>query len=126
MSCQLKNCNCQKYAKKEQYRQAKRKHPLIDNPLDGWQCTEAEEKTCSDFKPYPPPTTEEQFKVRQEEILKDIPLEFRGAIAYLAWEQGHSYGYDEVLIHVHELADNLKEPIKKYRERIFLDSQPQA
>jgi len=125
MSCQSKH-TCPKYMKKQEYHQAKKKFPRIANPLEKWHCDEAEEKICSDFKPYPPPTTAEQFEVKQTEILKDIPLEFRGAIAYLAWEQGHSYGYDEVLIHVHELADNLKEPIKKYRERIFFDSQPQA
>ena len=62
--------------------------------------------------------TVEQFEAKQAELLADIPQEFHAAIRYHAWEQGHSAGYEEVLIYVSDLADALTQPIKDYTKRI--------
>lgn len=61
---------------------------------------------------------DQEFADKQAELLKDIPEEFRGALSHMAWEEGHSYGYDEVLSHLREYVDSLKEPIQKFRERV--------
>jgi hypothetical protein len=58
------------------------------------------------------------FQEKENVILSEIPEEFRGAISYQAYEEGHAFGYEEVLIHVRNLVDTIKEPIRKYTERI--------
>lgn len=60
----------------------------------------------------------QEFEQREEEILKDIPEEFHSAVRWHAYGQGHAFGREEVLIHVHDLVDMLKEPIVKYTERL--------
>lgn len=60
----------------------------------------------------------DEFNRKCEEKLKDIPQEFHGAIHYIAYDMGHSFGYDEVYNILSDLAYHLKEPIKKYTERI--------
>jgi len=62
--------------------------------------------------------TNEEFRQKEEELLKDIPPEFRSAISYHAWEQGHSAGYGEVLIYVSDLADALAPAIRAFVSRI--------
>lgn len=62
--------------------------------------------------------TAEDFNKKEKEILNEIPEEFQGAISYQAYEDGHAYGYEEVLIHVRNLVDTIKEPIEKYTKRI--------
>lgn len=61
----------------------------------------------------------QEFEQRQEEILKDIPEEFHSAVRWHAYDYGHAYGHEEVLIHVQNLVDMLKEPIVKYTERLI-------
>ena len=61
---------------------------------------------------------EKEFEQRQDEILKDIPQEFHSAVSWNAYERGHAYGHEEVLIHVQNLVDMLKEPIAKYTDRL--------
>lgn len=61
----------------------------------------------------------QEFEQRQEEILKDIPEEFHSAVRWHAYDHGHAYGHEEVLIHVQNLVDMLKEPIVKYTERLI-------
>lgn len=62
--------------------------------------------------------TYQEFADKQKELLKDIPEELRCALSQIAWEEGHSYGYDEVLGHLREYVYTLQEPIKKYTKRI--------
>lgn len=62
--------------------------------------------------------TDKEFPDRQNEILSVLPQEFHGAVSHYAWEQGHAYGYEEVLIHLEELVDMLNVPIQNYRNRI--------
>ena len=63
--------------------------------------------------------TENEFETKQTELLKNIPEEFHAAIKNVAWQEGHSYGYEEVLIHLGNLVDALQEPIKNYTNKIF-------
>lgn len=88
---------------------------LCQNP----KCTEAIEKFCGTFKPFPPPITEKEFADKQAEILQNIPKEFRGRLSYMAWQQGHSAGYEEVILDLKELVDNLEEPIKEFEKRLI-------
>lgn len=60
----------------------------------------------------------ENFEQRQDEILKEIPEEFHSAVSWHAYDRGHAYGHEEVLIHVQNLVDMLKDPIIKYTERL--------
>lgn len=75
---------------------------------------------CDFYKPNPPRMTKEEFNIKEAEILKDLPEEFRSAISYMAYEIGHSAGYEECLIYVKEYVSNLKEPIEKFQKRITL------
>lgn len=65
----------------------------------------------------------ENFEQRQDEILKDIPEEFHSAVKWHAYDRGHAYGHEEVLIHVQNLVDMLKDPIIKYTERLTKNNQ---
>ena len=65
--------------------------------------------------------TEQEFAERQTELLSHLPTEFRAAVAYKAWQDGHAYGYEEVLIHVEELTDMLLGPIQQYTTRTMRD-----
>jgi hypothetical protein len=66
-----------------------------------------------------PKMTEAQFTERQAQLLKDIPEDFHGALTHLAWEQGHSYGYEEVLGDLENLVTHLREPILRYGQRMY-------
>ena len=62
--------------------------------------------------------TEQEYTEAQAELLKDFPPEFKGTLSYMAWERGHSAGYEEVLNELRGLVSDLKEPIQKYGERM--------
>lgn len=83
---------------------------------------------CSSFMPVPPPPprmTAQEFYPKQEEMLKDIPKQFHGALAHLAWEQGHSSGFENVLCCLSDLIDDLKEPIKAYGDAVVAETTQQ-
>jgi hypothetical protein len=56
----------------------------------------------------------------EEKIFEEfeIPQEFQADMSYHAYERGHSAGYDEVLIHLRELASVMSKPIKAFEKRI--------
>jgi len=119
MSCQNRyNNQCQQYAKKEAYRQANRRNPLIENLMAKWECDEEFEKTCSQHKPFPPRMTQEEFDKTQIEILNKLPKEFQSAVSYMAWESGHSAGYEEVIGILREMVSSLEKPIWEFEKRI--------
>jgi flagellar biosynthesis/type III secretory pathway protein FliH len=62
--------------------------------------------------------TEGEFANQQQEMLKEIPKEFRSAMSYKAWEDGHSAGYEEVILLLSNLIDAFKEPIEEFEHRI--------
>ena len=126
MSCNCQNRytgNCKQYIKKDSYRDAKRKYPIIDNPMEKWECDEEYAKTCLQFVPYPPKMTDEQFVKEQDEILANVPKEFRGKLSYMAYERGHSSGNEEVIGILKELVSDLKESIENFEKRIREESK---
>lgn len=70
---------------------------------------------CQSFVQAPPPQrmTNETFAAKQKDMLQDLPAPFHMALATLAWEQGHSSGYEEVLSCLSTLIDVLEEPIRQ-------------
>lgn len=116
-NCQIRNQSCKKYGIKEHYRQALRSTNL-QNPMEKWECSEAEEKTCPQFKPYPPKMTGEEYDAAQDELLQDIPKEFHGALCSMAYDNGHSGGYEETVNILRGLVSELKDPIKAFEKRI--------
>jgi len=81
---------------------------------------------CSRFKqapPTPPRMTKDEFAAKQTELLKDIPKQFHGALSYLAWEDGHSSGYENVLNCLQNLIDELLSPIIAYGKAVAEETQ---
>ena len=62
--------------------------------------------------------TDQEFCKKQAEILEPIPQEFKSAISYHAYEQGHAYGNEEEIIHLSDLVDALLQPIQEFEKRI--------
>lgn len=62
--------------------------------------------------------TAEEYNKREQEILCRIPHEFHSAVSYYAYESGHSAGYEEVLIHLENLADMLVAPVQAFALRL--------
>ena len=60
--------------------------------------------------------TEDEFTKEEEKILERLPVQFRAAVSYRAYEMGHAYGWDEVLLHLQELVEMLVEPIKEFQK----------
>ena len=87
-----------------------------------WQCDENFEKTCSQHKPFLPRMTEEECTKTQAEILKKLPKEFHSAVSYMAWEDGHSAGYEEVIGILREMVGNFEKPIQEFEKRIRRES----
>lgn len=63
--------------------------------------------------------TEQEFINKQKEILENIPDEFHGWLSWRAYENGHAYGYGEVLCCLSNLIDGLKELIESFRQNIL-------
>lgn len=61
--------------------------------------------------------TEDEYAKAQAFLLKDFPEEFKGVLSHMAWERGHSAGYEECLNVLRGLVEDLEEPIKKYGKR---------
>lgn len=62
--------------------------------------------------------TEQEFVKRQDNLLSQIPEEFRGSVSFKAYQDGHAYGYEEILNHVEELVGMILTPLKNYTNRI--------
>jgi len=56
-----------------------------------------------------PRMTEEEFTRRQTKLLARVPKKFRGWLSHMAWEDGHAFGYSEVLLHLEDYVDGLAE-----------------
>ena len=63
--------------------------------------------------------TDQEYTDKQKELLKDIPIEFHGTLSYMAYDRGHSCGYDECINILSDMVYELKTPIKQYTERIL-------
>lgn len=64
--------------------------------------------------------SEVEWKVYEdsEYLLRDIPEEFHGPLSYIAYEQGHSAGQDEVNLILSGLVNDLAPAIKKFQQRL--------
>lgn len=60
--------------------------------------------------------TEEEFTLKQELLLVELPDQFRNFVVQKAWQDGHSCGYDEVLSIVQNLVAGLVPAVETYRE----------
>jgi len=119
MPCQNRyGCRCE-YQKKENYNTALRKFPnLPENPLKNWECNQTEENTCPQFKAVPPRMSQEEFAKEQAELLQYIPEELKSTLSYMAYEEGHSAGHEEVIGILKSLVNSLKDPLKQLEARI--------
>jgi hypothetical protein len=63
--------------------------------------------------------TNEEFAKKQDELLDQVPKEFHGALSYMAYESGHARGHDEVLSHLIDYIDHLKDSIENFGTRKF-------
>jgi len=61
---------------------------------------------------------DKEFNAKQEEVLRDLPVEFQHYVIGDAYERGHSYGYEEVLAIMWSMAAGLKPVIASYTARI--------
>lgn len=61
--------------------------------------------------------TRDEFDKREAEILTAIPEEFHSFVRTLAWEYGHSSGYDEVLNYDETFVWSLKPAIEAFQKR---------
>lgn len=62
--------------------------------------------------------TLDEFNTRQDELLAGLPEELRPAVSHMAYESGHAYGYQEVLIHLQDLVAGLEAPVRAYGSRM--------
>ena len=62
--------------------------------------------------------TLDEFNARQNEILAELPAELQAPVSWMAYERGHAYGYQEVLIHLQDMVDNLSAPVRAYGARM--------
>jgi hypothetical protein len=58
--------------------------------------------------------TKEQFESRHSELLDQFPIMFQTQFANMAWEEGHSSGYEEVLWHLNDYVSRFAELIRKF------------
>jgi len=66
---------------------------------------------------------QKEFEAEQEDLLKDIPEEFKSWIRSEAWSRGHSDGYHEVLAIVRDHAYELLLIVEKYTKRILSENK---
>lgn len=62
--------------------------------------------------------TDEDYSQHSQTMLKRVPEELRCAIAYMAYERGHSAGQAEIALILEGLVNDLEEPLKKLVERL--------
>ena len=79
-------------------------------------CTEEGNEPC--FKPYPPRMTAAEFTLKQTELLAEVPVQFRNALSYMAYERGHSGGLEEVIGILTGLVADLLPSIQQFKKDI--------
>jgi len=64
--------------------------------------------------------TQEQYAKEELELFEkyDIPIELRQPLSYMAYEQGHSAGYEEVISILNEIVYDIAKPIQNLIKRI--------
>jgi hypothetical protein len=59
-----------------------------------------------------------EYQIESDGLLARLPIEFRNAVANMAWEQGHSAGREEVLNVLRGLVSDLEEPCERFEKRL--------
>jgi len=57
--------------------------------------------------------TAQEFATKQSKMLNSIPEAFRCWLSKKAWDDGHALGHTEVICHLEDLIDGLKECLGK-------------
>jgi len=70
--------------------------------------------------------TPEEFNKRETELLGRMPIELRGPLSYMAYEAGHSAGYEEVLWYLDEYIGHLQKPIQDLCIRMCCETAREA
>lgn len=62
----------------------------------------------------------EELKKQQEILFDDnnIPEEFRSAMEIMAWDNGHAFGYEEVMVCLRSIVYSFAKPIAEFEKRI--------
>ena len=55
----------------------------------------------------------EAFELQQDRILEGIPEVLWSTFKRIAWREGHSAGYSEVLSYLEEYVEDFREPLKE-------------
>ncbi len=71
-----------------------------------------------EVEPYVRPMTPEDYCTAMEKLLEQLPEEFRSFVSSQAYERGHSVGREESYNIAQDIVSSLKDPIKKYQEKI--------
>lgn len=56
----------------------------------------------------------EEFNQKEQQILRDIPVQFHDYFSQLAYKRGHAYGYNEVLNHLEDYICGFMKALKEY------------
>lgn len=51
--------------------------------------------------------SEEEYNIKAEKELKNVPKEYRKGCRSLAWELGHAYGYNEVYYYLQDIVERI-------------------
>lgn len=69
------------------------------------------------IQPWLEPMTEAEYAAEMEEILAELPEEFRSFVRGHAWSEGHSAGYEVILI-ARDLVEVLSPAVANFTRRI--------
>ena len=64
-------------------------------------------------------TEHEKYVEESKKLLAEIPEEFHESVETMAWENGHAYGYHEVLNYLTDYIHSLKKPIEQFRLNVI-------
>jgi len=62
--------------------------------------------------------TFDEYQVELDDIINELPEEFRRFVSSYAYEEGHSSGFESVLNIARDITDRLAEPIANFRNRL--------
>lgn len=71
-------------------------------------------------------TAADNYGAESEKLLAELPPELRSAVSYMAYERGHSAGFEEVLGILKNLVYELKGPIGDLITRIRSEKKGEA
>jgi len=76
-----------------------------------------------DIRPPLARMTDAEYVEERDSALLDVPCEFCPVLSDMAWERGHSSGYEEVINYLLELVAELKPVIESYGKRMAKEAK---